>query len=944
MKNIVLMEAQSSDKKYQKKYKCPYCDLKFERSKLHIHIQNKHEELIPEGYTALRVAFNAINKKEHGTCIICGKESPWNEDKGRYERLCGDPKCKEAYKRMAAERNKKKYGTERLQTDPRYNEEVQKKALAGRKISGEYTFKDGGKVQYVGSYERKCLEFLDLVMHCNSIDITAPGPAVRYKVKDKEHLYLPDFYYTPYNLIIEIKDGGDNPNNNPEVRHYKALHQSAKEKAVQDTGKYNYVRVVNNDFSQLMSAMAVIKYQLSDEVFDPVIMINESTNIQLENSVINNNKFIKNFLKDNNIEYAHDLYDWMHKNIKYKSTGIYHSPEETIKSKSGDCHDQAELAYKCLNALGYSAGKLFLVEYYDYNKPGGKTHTLTYFRSNSINDNKVFWFENAWGDKAGIHKLPNTISNEKLFAPVFDAWDWSGKCDKLYWTLANKNIKYGSNLGEYVSSLTPEKEPKGHIYYKDKNLNESIIYCPDLDFFDKTIEEGYNFLDESYLRDEEDILYNKDKFDSGEINLCYIIGLSGSGKSTLAKDLSSSSKNIQSIELDNLISTWRFSDKRLEQLGGLIYSFFEKYPKYRIPYRATGDEITEFIRQNFKDESDYFDSIIDDFIAYSASYARSHTREKFIINGVEILHIEPSRLKDNAVYIKGTSALKSWYRSLIRDFKEAPDNRERIDWTVSKFKAIPNYVNFEKVVQQWRDYYSNIVENSVNESYIINEPDILYNKKKFDSGEINLCFIIGHSGSGKSTLGRNMAKDNKTEHYELDDLQCIKDHFTMAQLKEYGDLIYSYFNGPGKRFYITYQELVDNNIPGSEYEDKLFPGFVHYAMQYAKSHKDRKYIIEGVWLFCKGEEGKNWFTPSEFDKYAFYIKGTSMLVSKARGAKRDAETDAEGSGVYRKLDRFAKFSANFIKRNWKWYLLDEREIKVFRDHFSRLVDRDKIVK
>ena len=725
MKNIVLMEAQSSDKKYQKKYKCPYCDLKFERSKLHIHIQNKHEELIPEGYTALRVAFNAINKKEHGTCIICGKESPWNEDKGRYERLCGDPKCKEAYKRMAAERNKKKYGTERLQTDPRYNEEVQKKALAGRKISGEYTFKDGGKVQYVGSYERKCLEFLDLVMHCNSIDITAPGPAVRYKVKDKEHLYLPDFYYTPYNLIIEIKDGGDNPNNNPEVRHYKALHQSAKEKAVQDTGKYNYVRVVNNDFSQLMSAMAVIKYQLSDEVFDPVIMINESTNIQLENSVINNNKFIKDFLKDNNIEYAHDLYDWMHKNIKYKSTGIYHSPEETIKSKSGDCHDQAELAYKCLNALGYSAGKLFLVEYYDYNKPGGKTHTLTYFRSNSINDNKVFWFENAWGNKAGIHELPNTISNEKLFAPVFDAWDWSGKCDKLYWTLANKNIKYGSNLGEYVGSLTPEKEPKSHIYYKDKNLNESVIYCPDLDFFDKTIEEGYNFLDESY---------------------------------------------------------------------------------------------------------------------------------------------------------------------------------------------------------------------------IINEPDILYNKKKFDSGEINLCFIIGHSGSGKSTLGRNMAKDNKIEHYELDDLQCTKDHFTMAQLKEYGDLIYSYFNGPGKRFYITYQELVDNNIPGSEYEDKLFPGFVHYAMQYAKSHKDRKYIIEGVWLFCKGEEGKNWFTPSEFDKYAFYIKGTSMLVSKARGAKRDAETDAEGSGVYRKLDRFAKFSANFIKRNWKWYLLDEREIKVFRDHFSRLVDRDKIVK
>ena len=43
-----------------------------------------------------------------------------------------------------------------------------------------------------------------------------------------------------------------------------------------------------------------------------------------------------------------------------------------------------------------------------------------------------------------------------------------------------------------------------------------------------------------------------------------------------------------------------------------------------------------------------------------------------------------------------------------------------------------------------------------------------------------------------------------------------------TDLKEYGDLIYSYFNGKGKKFYITYKELVNNKIPGSEYEDILF--------------------------------------------------------------------------------------------------------------------------
>ena len=44
----------------------------------------------------------------------------------------------------------------------------------------------------------------------------------------------------------------------------------------------------------------------------------------------------------------------------------------------------------------------------------------------------------------------------------------------------------------------------------------------------------------------------------------------------------------------------------------------------------------------------------------------------------------------------------------------------------------------------------------------------------------------------------------------------------MDQLKEYGDLIYSFFNGVGKRFYVTYDEIVEKKVPGSEYEDKLY--------------------------------------------------------------------------------------------------------------------------
>lgn len=261
---------------YQKKYKCPYCEGRFTRAKLHIHIQEKHEDLIPEGYTALRVAFNTINNKTEGHCIMCGNVTDWNEDKGRYERLCNDPKCHEAYKKMVAERTKKKYGTERLQTDPEYAEYVQRKALAGRKMHGEYTFADGGKIEYFGSYERKFLQFMDQVMHCESEDILAPAPSIKYQYEGKTHLYIPDFYYIPYNLIIEIKDGGSNPNNHPHRTGEDELKLRAKEEAIRQLNEFSYVRVVNNDFSQVLSIMAVLKYNMAHRYKDPVIKVNES--------------------------------------------------------------------------------------------------------------------------------------------------------------------------------------------------------------------------------------------------------------------------------------------------------------------------------------------------------------------------------------------------------------------------------------------------------------------------------------------------------------------------------------------------------------------------------------------------------------------------------------------------------------------------------------------
>ena len=208
------------------------------------------------------------------------------------------------------------------------------------------------------------------------------------------------------------------------------------------------------------------------------------------------------------------------------------------------------------------------------------------------------------------------------------------------------------------------------------------------------------------------------------------------------------------------------------------------------------------------------------------------------------------------------------------------------------------------------------------ENILKNTEDIYYNKDKFDSGEINLCFIAGHSGSGKSTLGRKM-QGGIIETYELDDLMCVKDHFTMDNLKEYGDLIYSYFNGAGKKYYVTCEDLDNGKLKVDDYEFELVRDFVNYAMKYAKSHKDRKFVLEGIWIL-----NDNYFSPYEFKDYAFYIKGTSMIISYARAVKRDAR---KPNG---KFD-LAKGAADFLfnRSAWKVYGAIERSIKRFVSYF-----------
>ena len=256
-----------------KKYKCPYCEKRLIRKDLIAHIDKSHKELIPENYTAARLVYNQVNKVDHGKCRVCGKPTAWSEKSGRYEVLCGDPKCKEHMREEYKKNMLRVKGTYNILNDP----EQQKKMLANRSISGQYKFQDGGILTYTGSYEKKCLEFMDIVMQIPSKDILSPGPTLEYEYNGEKHFYITDFYYIPYNLIIEVKDGGDNLNTKDSASMKASREKTIeKEHLITDRGEYNYIRLTNNNFAQLIEVFMIIKEKLLEGDDSKTYRINES--------------------------------------------------------------------------------------------------------------------------------------------------------------------------------------------------------------------------------------------------------------------------------------------------------------------------------------------------------------------------------------------------------------------------------------------------------------------------------------------------------------------------------------------------------------------------------------------------------------------------------------------------------------------------------------------
>jgi hypothetical protein len=303
---VIIQEAAS-----ERRYKCPYCDYRDTRENLVYHVDEHHEDMVPQDYSAARVVFNYVNKKENGSCIICKKATNWNDVTWKYERLCIRQVCHDKYVQIAKTRMVDKYGKEHLLGSM----EVQKVMLSKRKISGTYKFTNGEEKSYTGSYERKTLEFLDKVMNFPSEDVQTPGPIIEYEYNGETLSWILDIHLLSCNLVMDVKDGGDNPNNR-NMPDYRAK-QEAKEKAIAKLGKYNYLRLTDNNFPQLLSILAELKRNLLDnedkQEQEVLIRINEDTTVATIPQKNYNDVYIIPYMMNNTfaasgIAFANDLY------------------------------------------------------------------------------------------------------------------------------------------------------------------------------------------------------------------------------------------------------------------------------------------------------------------------------------------------------------------------------------------------------------------------------------------------------------------------------------------------------------------------------------------------------------------------------------------------------------------------------------------------------------
>ena len=239
-------------------YKCKICGKKYtDLSSLYNHIEQQHSEMIPMDMSIQQYYYYMKTGRSNGNCVMCKQPTTWNKNTNKYNRFCGDPKCKEEYVKIAKSRMISKYGKVHLLNDPKKQREM----LANRKISGVYRWSNSKiETTYTGSYELDFLKTLDLFFEWDPEDISMPSPhTYTYNYDGEEKFYIPDVFIHSLDLEIEIKDGGDNPNNHHKIQAVDKEKERLKDEVLTSQKLFHYVKITNKNYTNFFDFLKEAK-------------------------------------------------------------------------------------------------------------------------------------------------------------------------------------------------------------------------------------------------------------------------------------------------------------------------------------------------------------------------------------------------------------------------------------------------------------------------------------------------------------------------------------------------------------------------------------------------------------------------------------------------------------------------------------------------------------
>ena len=354
-----------------------------------------------------------------------------------------------------------------------------------------------------------------------------------------------------------------------------------------------------------------------------------------------------------------------------------------------------------------------------------------------------------------------------------------------------------------------------------------------------------------------------------EIVYAYIFCVKKSNKNTLAmlkvSDRESTSFKATAFYIDRAFLRERAAKRRKES-GYKESALLES--KYSRPYNRK--EI----------ETKYGKNKLDQLMKDEAHRFRADT-------GVELIHQEPT--KDELERI-----MKNWKLMNGVDKKKSDDMSY-------KLYGMSNEEHYNQLI----DIYN---EETLSESFIFSKNNLYINIDKFESGKTNVLFITGLSGSGKSTISNSLAAKYNAEIIELDLFEHCGMFSNVSQLQEAGEVFYEYLSSNKS----LWERLKKKEVRGKELEEETSK-FIKYAIKWCKSHKESKWIIEGVQIYS--------FTdPNVMKIESIVFVNASMLKSIIQRWKRN------GNG---KID-LSKEIKNELPQLLRYYIDNEKSLSEFQ--------------